>query len=59
MTYSKLKHQLSVNTKLKLFLVGMVSLLFTTTFVEPTVIPDTLTDIVNFGLIVKLINSSS
>lgn len=59
MTYSKLKHQPSVNTKLKLFLVGIVPLLFTTTFVDPTVIPDTLTDFVNFGLIVKLINSSS
>lgn len=58
MTYSKLKYQLSVNTKFKLFLVGIVPVLFTTTFLEPIVIPGTLTEFVNFGLIVKLINSS-
>lgn len=53
MTYSKLKYQLSANTKFKLFLVGIVPVLFTTTFLEPIVIPGTLTDFVNFGLIVN------
>ena len=53
MTYSKLKYQLSANTKFKLFLVGIVPVLFTTTFLEPIVIPGTLTDFVNVGLIVN------